>query len=46
MNTKIAEFAMAKHTIAAKNEMDVLEKLLVEMMEGTKDNMPNFNSLN
>ena len=26
MNTKIAEFALAKHTIVAKDEMEVLEK--------------------
>jgi 2-dehydropantoate 2-reductase len=26
MNTKIAEYAMAKHTIAAKEEMEILEK--------------------
>ncbi|WP_286904321.1 ketopantoate reductase family protein [Clostridium sp. UBA1652] len=32
MNTKIAEFAMAKHTIVAKDEMLVLEKLLLEIL--------------
>lgn len=32
MNTKIAEFSMAKHTIVAKEEMLVLEKLLLEIL--------------
>ncbi|WP_010233686.1 ketopantoate reductase family protein [Clostridium arbusti] len=40
MNTKIAEFAMAKHTIVAKDEMDVLEKLFIEILGKTKDTMP------
>lgn len=46
MNTKIAEFAMAKHTIVAKDEMNRLEKLFIEMVSKTEDNMPWFNSLN
>lgn len=36
MNNKIAEFAMAKHTIAAKYEMNVLEKLFIEMLGETE----------
>lgn len=46
MNTKIAEFAMAKHTIVAKNEMDILEKLYMDMVGETEDNTLYFNSLN
>jgi len=46
MNTKIAEFAIAKHTIVAKNEMDILEKLFIEMIGETEDNMRYLNGLN
>lgn len=45
MNTKIAEFAMAKHTVVAKNEMDVLEKLFMKMVVETGENTPYLNSL-
>jgi 2-dehydropantoate 2-reductase len=31
MNTKIAEFAMAKHTIAAKEELVILEKQFMSL---------------
>lgn len=46
MNSKIGEFAMAKHTIVAKEEMCKLEKIFISMLGGTDENMPNFNSLN
>ncbi|MFT8313018.1 MAG: 2-dehydropantoate 2-reductase N-terminal domain-containing protein [Clostridium sp.] len=46
MNTKIAEFAMSKHTIVAKDEMEVLEKLFIEMLGETEENMHYLNSLN
>lgn len=32
MNTKIAEFAMAKHTVVAREEMEALEKIFIEML--------------
>lgn len=37
MKSKIAEFAMAKHTIVAKNEMAELEKLFIEITGGTNE---------
>ncbi|MGB4659473.1 MAG: hypothetical protein WBI07_09850, partial [Mobilitalea sp.] len=46
MNTKIAEFAMAKHTIVAKDEMDILEKLFKKMVAETGEPTPYLNSLN
>jgi Ketopantoate reductase len=45
MNTKIAEVAMAKHTIVAKDEMSVLEKLLIEILDKTEEDMLYINSL-
>lgn len=46
MNSKIGEFAMAKHTIVAKNEMIELEKLLIEMIGKEEKDMTYLNSLN
>jgi 2-dehydropantoate 2-reductase len=31
MNTKIAEYAMAKHTIVGKEEVEILEKQFMEL---------------
>lgn len=38
MNTKIAEYAMAKHTIVAKEEMNVLEEVFDNIIEDSGQN--------
>ncbi len=45
MNTKIAEFAMAKHTIVAKDEMEVLEKQFRSLIKESGIKTPNLDSL-
>lgn len=45
LNTRIGEFAMAKHTIAAKDEMYVLEKLFMEITGKSEGDMHYLNSL-
>lgn len=45
MNTKIAEYAMAKHTIVAKAEMIVLEGIFVKFIMESKQETPAFNWL-
>ncbi|PKL16356.1 MAG: ketopantoate reductase family protein [Spirochaetae bacterium HGW-Spirochaetae-5] len=40
MNTRIAEYSMAKHTIAAKDEMDELEKLFREFIRKSDVSTP------
>jgi 2-dehydropantoate 2-reductase len=44
MKTKIAEIAMAAHTIAAKEEMEALEKQFLLLFQQSV-RMHNFNSL-
>ncbi|WP_160672650.1 ketopantoate reductase family protein [Clostridium sp. C8-1-8] len=39
MSTKIAEFSMAKHTIVAKDEMETLEKVFMEIVRKEENNM-------
>jgi 2-dehydropantoate 2-reductase len=45
MNTKIAEFAMAKHTIAAKGEMILLQKEFDELIRKSAVDTPAVNML-
>lgn len=45
MNTKIAEFAMAKHTIVAKDEMEVLEKQFRSLIKESGVKTPNLDCL-
>lgn len=45
MNTKTAEFAMAKHTIVAKEEMKVLERLFRSIIKESNLKTPNLDSL-
>jgi 2-dehydropantoate 2-reductase len=45
MNTRIAEFAMAKHTVVAKDEMAVLERLLRQMAGDTGERTPYLDAL-
>lgn len=45
MGTKIAEFAMAKHTVVAKDEMNELEKLFMLLVEKSGIKTPNLQSL-
>lgn len=45
MNTKMIEYAMAKHAIAGKNEVNVLEKLFMEMFRETENNMLHLDAL-
>lgn len=45
MNTKIAEFAMSKHTIVAKDEMEELEKQFRNLIKDSDIATPNLDSL-
>jgi 2-dehydropantoate 2-reductase len=45
MNTKLAEFAMAKHTIVAKDEMNVLEALFQEFINKSGIRTPSLDWL-
>lgn len=42
MKTKIAEYAMAKHTIVAKSEMNVLEEIFNEIIDNSGLNAPAY----